>query len=156
MDDDGGGRRGGMVAWRLLSFLGTLIMTFIGLTAVTFVISRYMAIDPALAIVGDHATLEVYEKARLVLGLDRPIPVQYFAYLGKLLTGELGNSVMTTHPVLDDLLHFFPATFELATIATILGVAIGVPVGVAAGAQKGKWPDHLVRVIGLFGYSTNI
>ena len=72
MDDDGGGRRGGRAAWRLLSFLGTLIMTFIGLTAVTFVISRYMAIDPALAIVGDHATLEVYEKARLALGLDRP------------------------------------------------------------------------------------
>ena len=71
----------------------------------------------------------------------------------RLLSGDLGHSVITSHSVLSDLIHFFPATFELATIATILGVAIGVPVGVMAGAHKGHWPDHVVRVIGLFGYS---
>lgn len=144
---------GTKTALRILSFVGTLILTFIGLTAVTFVISRFMAVDPVLAIVGDKAPQEVYEKAREALGLNRSIPVQYLSYLAKIIFGDFGKSVMTSHPVLEDLLHFFPATLELATIATILGVAVGVPAGVAAGAKKGKWPDHLVRIIGLFGYS---
>ena len=121
--------------WRFLSFLGSLILTFIGLTAITFVIGRFMAVDPVLAVVGDHASFEVYEKARIALGLDQPIITQYLTYLKKLLVGDFGNSVMTSQPVLTDLLRFFPATFELATIATILGVVIGVPVGVAAGAN---------------------
>jgi peptide/nickel transport system permease protein len=141
------------VVWRLGSFLGSLALTFLGLTAVTFVIGRFMAVDPVLAVVGDRATREVYEKARIAMGLDRSVLEQYFVYLKKVLSGDFGNSLITSHSVLADLLHFFPATFELATIATILGVVIGVPVGVAAGAQKGRWPDHLVRVIGLFGYS---
>ena len=112
-----------------------------------------MSVDPVLAVVGDRASRAVYDKARLAMGLDRSVPEQYFLYLKKLLSGDFGNSVITSHSVLTDVMHFFPATFELATIATILGVVIGVPVGVAAGAQKGRWPDHLVRVIGLFGYS---
>ena len=141
------------VVWRLSSFLGSLVLTFLGLTAVTFVIGRFMSVDPVLAVVGDRATREVYDKARLTMGLDRSVAEQYFLYLKKLLSGDFGNSVVTSHSVLTDLMHFFPATFELATIATFLGVVIGVPVGVAAGAQKGRWPDHLVRVIGLFGYS---
>jgi peptide/nickel transport system permease protein len=141
------------VMWQLGNLLGSLALTFLGLTAVTFVIGRFMAVDPVLAVVGDRATREVYEKARLAMGLDRSVLEQYFVYLKKLLSGDFGNSLMTSHSVLVDLIHFFPATFELATIATILGVVIGVPAGVAAGAQKGRWPDYLVRVIGLFGYS---
>lgn len=139
--------------WRLASFLASLALTFLGLTTVTFVIGRFMAVDPVLAVVGDHATQEVYNRTRLALGLDRSILEQFLVYLKKLLSGDFGQSIMTSHPVLTDLLHFFPATFELATIATVLGVVIGVPVGVAAGARKGRWPDHLVRIIGLFGYS---
>jgi peptide/nickel transport system permease protein len=58
--------------------------------------------------------------------------------------------------VLSDLVRVFPATFELATIATFIGVFVGVPAGVLAGARKGRWPDHLVRVVGLFGYSVPV
>jgi peptide/nickel transport system permease protein len=153
MKDFGFGQRMLTLVWRLGSFIGTLLLTFLGLSAVTFVIGRFMSVDPVLAVVGDRASQEVYEKTRIAIGLDRSIPEQYFLYLKKVLSGDFGQSVMTSHPVLSDLLHFFPATFELATIATLLGVVIGVPAGVAAGAQKGRWPDHLVRVIGLFGYS---
>jgi peptide/nickel transport system permease protein len=138
---------------RLGNFLGSLALTFLGLTAVTFVIGRFITVDPVLAVVGDRATQEVYDAARISMGLDRSVPEQYFLYLKRLLSGDMGHSVITSHSVLTDLIHFFPATFELATIATILGVVIGVPVGVMAGAHKGRWPDHLVRVIGLFGYS---
>ena len=129
------------------------VLSLLGLTAVTFVIGRFIPVDPVLAIVGDHATRSTYETTRLAIGLDRSIPEQYVIYLGKLLHGDLGTSVITSQPVLADLLHFFPATFELATIATILGVLVGVPAGVVAGATRGRWPDQIVRVVGLVGYS---
>lgn len=139
--------------YRIASFLVSLVLTLLGLTAVTFYIGRYMATDPVLARVGDHATREVYEKARIAMGLDRPVVEQYLTYLKHVVSGDLGQSLLTSHPVLNDLMQFFPATFELATVAIVIGVFIGVPAGVAAGALKGRWPDHAVRIIGLFGYS---
>ena len=123
------------------------------MTAVTFVIGRFIAVDPVLAIVGDRATESTYQKTRLALGLDHSIPEQYLRYLGKVLHGDLGTSVITSNPVAVDLWHFFPATLELATVATVLGVAVGVPAGVLAGATRGRWPDQVVRLVGLFGYS---
>ena len=68
-------------------------------------------------------------------------------YLGKIVRGDLGQSMLTSQRVVDDLYQYFPATFELATVATLIGVLIGVPAGVIAGAQKGRWPDQLVRII---------
>lgn len=141
------------VVRRVASFLTTLVMTFIGLTAITFLIGRLTNIDPVLAVVGDKASKEVYDKTFIALGLDQPLIVQYFLYLKRLVTGDFGISVLTSQPVLNDLMRVFPATFELATIATMIGVFIGVPAGVLAGARKGQWPDHVVRVVGLFGYS---
>lgn len=139
-----------------LGVLITLILTFLGLTAVTFVIGRIMPADPVLAIVGDRAPREVYEQTYLALGLDRPIYEQYIRYIGELLTGDLGTSIMTARPVIDDIGRFFPATLELASIATIAGVLIGIPMGVMAAVHQGRWIDHLVRVVGLFGYSVPV
>ena len=149
----GVGRQILTVLQRLGAFIGSLLLTFLGLTAVTFGIGRFIPVDPVLAVVGDHATREIYDKTYIAMGLDRPVPIQYLIYLRKLVAGDFGQSVMTSRPVLSDLMQFFPATFELATIATLIGVIIGVPAGVAAGAFKGRWPDHLVRILGLFGYS---
>jgi peptide/nickel transport system permease protein len=143
----------GLAVKRAASFVFSLILTFLGLTAITFFISRMTKIDPVLAIVGDKASKEVYEKTYIALGLDKPFIFQYGAYLKKLLSGDFGVSVLTSQPVLSDLIHVFPATFELATVATIIGVLIGVPAGVLAAARNGRWPDHVVRVLGLFGYS---
>ena len=144
------------IAGNAVSFLGSLVLTLLGLTAVTFGIGRLVKIDPVLAVVGDHASREVYERARHAMGLDRSIPEQYIAYLGKVVHGDFGVSALTSHPVLSDLMQFFPATFELATIATVIGVLVGVPAGVLAGALKGRWPDQVVRVLGLFGYSVPV
>jgi len=141
---------------KITGVLASLIMTFIGLTAITFVIGRLMPADPVLAIVGDRASQDVYEQVYLQLGLDKPIYVQYFRYLVQLLQGDLGTSIMTAQPVADDILRFFPATLELATIATLLGVFVGIPMGVLAAVHQGRWPDHIVRVIGLIGYSAPI
>jgi len=149
----GGGEAALSLARAGAAFVGSLVLTLLGLTAVTFSIGRFIPVDPVLAIVGDHASRETYEKTRLALGLDRSIPEQYFIYLRKVLSGDFGTSVITSHSVLSDILQFFPATFELATIATILGVLIGVPSGVVAAARKDRWVDQLIRLIGLFGYS---
>ncbi len=156
MRDDGRTGRLGSALRRGGTFLATLGLTFLGLTAVTFLISRLTKIDPVLAIVGDKASNEVYQKTFIALGLDQPLVVQYGVYLKKLLSGDFGVSVLTAQPVLSDLVRVFPATFELATIAIFIGVLAGVPAGVLAGARKGRLPDHVVRVVGLFGYSVPV
>ncbi len=134
----------------------TLALTFVGLTAITFVIGRVMPLDPVLAIVGDRASQDVYDEVYRKLGLDRPIYEQYLLYLLQVLKGDLGTSIMTAQPVMQDLLRFFPATLELASIATLAGVLLGVPMGVLAAVRQGRWPDHIVRVVGLFGYSVPV
>ncbi len=109
-----------------------------------------------LAVVGDRAPADVYAKARAELGLDRPLWEQFAIYLGKVFRGDFGMSVLTANPVLTDIRQVFPATLELATLGTIIGVLLGVPMGVAAAVKNGRWPDHLVRVVGLFGYSVPV
>jgi len=141
---------------KIVGVFASLALTFIGLTAITFIIGRVMPADPVLAIVGDRASQEVYDQVFLQLGLDKPIYIQYFKYLGQLAEGDLGTSIMTAQPVADDILRFFPATLELATVATLLGIFVGIPMGVVAAVHKGRWPDHIVRVIGLIGYSAPI
>ncbi|MDU9004791.1 ABC transporter permease [Sedimentitalea todarodis] len=134
----------------------TLVLTFIGLTAITFTIGRVMPTDPVLAIIGDRAPQEAYDRVYLEMGLDRPIYEQYGRYLNELAHGDLGTSIMTSQPVLEDIKRFFPATLELATIATLMGVLIGVPMGVWAAVNQGKFIDHAVRVLGLIGYSVPV
>ena len=134
----------------------SIALTFLGLIAVTFVIGRIVPIDPVLARVGDRALPEVYERVRLEMGLDRPIYEQFWLYLEKVLQGDFGTSVITSRPVFEDILHFFPATIELATFATLVGVLIGIPLGVAAAVYQGRLLDHLVRVLSLVGYSVPV
>jgi peptide/nickel transport system permease protein len=127
--------------------------TFLGLLLVTFIIGRVVPIDPVLAVVGERATQAQYEAAREALGLDRPIWQQFVIYVRDALTGDLGRSIRTGTPVSQDIKRFFPATLELATIATIVGVLLGVPAGVIAATRPGSWIDQAVRLIGLMGYS---
>jgi peptide/nickel transport system permease protein len=134
----------------------TLVVTFLGLLLVTFLIGRVVPIDPVLAVVGDRATAEVYQRTRVELGLDLPLYEQFYFYAVKVLHGDFGRSVLTSNPVLTDIIRFFPATLELATLATIFGVALGVPLGVLAAANQGRWQDQAIRVVGLLGYSIPI
>ena len=134
----------------------TLAFTFLGLSAITFVIGRVMPVDPVLSIVGDRASQEVYDQVYQQLGLDQPLYTQFWRYLVQISHGDFGTSIMTAQPVLEDIKRFFPATLELATLATLFGVLIGVPLGVWAAVKQGKWVDHLVRFFGLFGYSVPV
>jgi peptide/nickel transport system permease protein len=139
-----------------LRVVAQLALTFLGLLLVTFVIGRVVPIDPVLAAVGERAPPDVYEQARIELGLHLPLWQQFLIYLGNVLQGDLGESVLTANPVLEDVARVFPATLELATVATLIGVAFGVPMGVAAAVYQGRMPDHVIRVVGLIGYSVPV
>jgi peptide/nickel transport system permease protein len=132
------------------------MVTLLGLAAVTFAIGRLLPADPVLAMVGDHASPETYNRVRLEMGLDQPVYVQFGHYVSRLLRGDLGSSFLTGRPVLDDLLHFFPATLELSTIAIAIGSLIGIPLGVLAASRHRKPTDYLIRIFSLSGYSIPI
>lgn len=136
-----------------MGILVSVALTFLGLLAITFFIGRVVPIDPVLAVVGDRAPRAVYEAARIEMGLDKPLIVQFFHYVGNVLTGDLGMSVSTGRPVAEDLARVFPATLEMATLGIIIGVLMGVPMGVYAASRQGSLLDQVIRVVGLLGYS---
>lgn len=131
----------------------TLATTLLGLLAVTFALGRLVPVDPVLALLGDRASSQAYAQAYTQLGLDQPLWRQFAHYVQQVLSGDLGTSVLTSNPVLEDILRVFPATLELATLATLLGIVVGVPLGVLAAVYQGRWPDQLIRFLGLLGYS---
>jgi len=133
-----------------------LAITLLGLLAITFFIGRVVPIDPVLAVVGDQAPRDVYEAVRRELGLDQPLWMQFWLYVRQMATGEFGQSLVTNRAVAEDIARVFPATLELATIATIIGVVLGVPMGIAGAVWQDRWPDQIVRVLGLVGYSVPI
>ncbi len=139
-----------------LRVTATLAVTFLGLLAVTFFIGRVVPIDPVLAAVGDRVNAATYERVRVDLGLHLPLWEQFLRYLWAAIQGEFGESVLTSNPVLDDIRRVFPATLELATVATVIGVVLGVPAGVIAATRRGRWIDHVIRLLGLAGYSVPV
>lgn len=137
-------------------FVISLMLTLLGLTLVTFMIARVIPIDPVLVMVGDRATPEAYQAAREALGIDKPLLVQYVDYLSKVVLGDFGVSNMTGQSVLDDTLRVFPATMELAIVATLIGTLLGLPLGVTAAVRQGRPADHLIRIVSLVGYSVPV
>ena len=133
--------------------LFTIAITMLGLLFVTFFIGRVMPLDPVLSVVGERATKEIYDAAYIKLGLDKPLIVQFFTYVFDVVQGDFGQSLRTGFPVSDDIKRLFPATLELATLGTLMGVFIGVPLGVIAAVKRGSWIDQIARVVALIGYS---
>lgn len=131
-------------------------ITMLGLLFVTFLIGRVMPIDPVLAVVGERASEEQYNAVYQELGLDRSLIVQFFYYVGDVLQGDFGKSLLTARPVSQDIARVFPATFELATIGIIFGCVLGIPLGVIAAVRRGSWVDQIARVVALVGYSMPI
>ncbi|MGO8153994.1 ABC transporter permease [Rhizobium leguminosarum] len=137
-------------------FLFAAVTTYLGLLAVTFFIGRVVPIDPVLAILGDRAPNHVVERVRQEMGFNLPLYQQFFFYIKGILSGDFGNSVLTTNPVMVDIRRVLPATIELATFGTLIGAFVGVPLGVLAAVRRGSIADQVVRVIGLVGYSVPI
>jgi peptide/nickel transport system permease protein len=122
-----------------------------GLLCLTFVIAHVMPGDPARLAAGPDATESMVETLRTKYGLDRPLPVQFVRYLAGVVTGDLGQSLRSRNAVLDDLLRYFPNTFELVTLALLLAVALGVPLGMVSAVYQNTWVDHVTRVVSVSG-----
>jgi peptide/nickel transport system permease protein len=152
----GAGRKFWRVGRSFGSFLLVILLTYLGLLAVTFFIGRVIPIDPVLAIVGDRAPEHVVQRVREELGLNKPLWEQFYIYISRVVQGEFGNSVLTSNPVLQDIVRTFPATIELATLGILIGAGLGVPLGVWAAVRRGALVDQVVRVMGLVGYSVPI
>ena len=141
----------------LLHRLLYVIPTFIGIVALTFFLIRLAPGDPILLMAGEHGvTPERYAELRQQLGFDQPILLQFTGYLWQVLNGNLGISVVTQTPVLEEFGKLFPATLELAIIAMILAVAIALPAGVLAAVKRNTIIDHSITAVSLVGYSMPI
>ena len=136
--------------------LGSVLATLFGLLVLTFVIGRVLPVDPVIAVLGDDYDPVAYERVYRELGLDQPLHVQFGMYLQNVVTGDLGDAVLTGRPVIQDILRVFPATLELATAALLIAVLLGVPLGVVAAVKHDRLPDHIIRVVTLLGFSAPV
>lgn len=141
---------------RVVQALFTLLLTLLGLLLITFALSAFSPVDRVLQIVGDHASQSTYDQVRHQLGLDQPLPLQFWHYLVDLAHGDLGTASATGQPVLQDLLSAFPATLELATLALVVGALLGVIAGVLCARFAGSPWDLAVRTFTLLGNSVPI
>ncbi|ARS53241.1 ABC transporter permease subunit [Kushneria konosiri] len=134
-----------------------LIPTLIGITLVTFTLVHLIPGDPVAIMAGERGiSPERHAQVMAELGLDRPLWEQYLSFLGNLAQGDLGHSLISSNPVLDEFLSLFPATLELGFCAMLLAVALGIPLGVIAGIKRGSIIDHTVMGTSLTGYSMPI
>ncbi|MGE7921064.1 ABC transporter permease [Viridibacillus sp. NPDC093762] len=133
-----------------------LIPVLLGMTFIVFLIIRAIPGDPAQVILGQHATKEARAALRASLGLDNPWYIQYFNYLGDLLTGDLGESMRTKATVSSELWPYLAATFELALFAMILAVIIGVNAGIVSAWFQNSWFDYFAMILALIGVSMPI
>jgi dipeptide transport system permease protein len=141
----------------VLTRLGLVIPTFLGIILLTFVLIRLVPGDPIEVRVGERGiSPERHAELLHEMGLDRPLYVQFFDYVGGVLQGDLGISVITHRPVMDEFLALFPATVELAIFAMIFAILIGLPAGILAAVKRGSVYDHTVMGASLTGYSMPI
>lgn len=123
--------------------LGLLVL--IGVVTITFFLTRVMPSNPAAQWVGPRATQEQIKAATIELGLDKPLIVQFQKYIADLTRGNLGVSLKSKQPVVNELKNYIPPTIELVLISTILAVIIGIPLGLYSAKKKDKLLDHFCR-----------
>lgn len=137
----------------ILRRLGFAVLTLFCVLTAVFMLVRVLPGDPALVILGDQASQASIAALKARLGLDQPLHIQYATFLGQVLRGDLGQSLITSRPVMQEILRVLPFTLELTFVALVLGVILGVPAGVWAAARRNRIPDYLMRVLSLIGLS---
>ncbi len=137
----------------ILRRLLTSLFVLFGVSIITFFLARVVPNDAAVLYIGPKARAEDLARVRIQLGLDKPLPVQYAFYMRDLLHGDLGISIGTKRPVLQEILDRAPATLELLFTGMFLAVLIGIPLGVLSARWQGKPLDVGVRTVSIIGVS---
>ena len=145
----------------MLRFIATrlslIIPTFFGVTLLTFALIRLIPGDPIELLVGERGIdPERHAELRAEMGFDRPVLEQYAIYIWDVLQGDLGRSIVTRQPVLDEFLARFPATLELSICAMVFALSVGLSAGILAAVKRKSVFDHSVMVVSLSGYSMPI
>jgi peptide/nickel transport system permease protein/oligopeptide transport system permease protein len=125
----------------------------LGVIVIVFAMVRLAPGDPALLLAGEFADQATVERVRERFGLDRPMHVQFVAFVGNLAQGDLGRSTRTNRPVVEDLATFFPNTLELALGGILVAILIGIPAGVISAVRRNTWVDAVVTFLALLGVS---
>ena len=141
----------------LLTRLSLVIPTFFGMTLLAFFLIRLVPGDPIETLAGERG-IDAARHAYLLkeYGLDQPVLVQYGIYISKVLQGDLGKSIITQTPVLEEFMALFPATIELALCAIVFALIVGIPAGMLAAVRRNSLLDHGVMGVSLAGYSMPI
>ncbi|WP_448204229.1 ABC transporter permease subunit [Azospirillum sp. sgz302134] len=141
----------------ILTRVSLVIPTFLGVTFLTFLLIRLVPGDPIEVRVGERGiSPERLLELRHELGLDQPMWRQFLDYVGGVMSGDLGISLVTRNPVLSEFLTLFPATLELAMLAMLFATVLGLPAGIVAAVKRGSIFDHGVMGVSLTGYSMPI
>lgn len=141
----------------ILRRLITAIPTFLGVSVVAFLLIRLVPGDPVELMIGERgASPEVMAEMRSNLGLDRPLPVQYFSFLKNAITFDLGTSIISKKPVMDEFLARFPATVELSMVGLFFAIVLGIPLGILAAVKRNSFLDYFFMGGALVGYSMPI
>ncbi len=140
----------------ILKRLIVLIPVLLGMTIIVFSIIHAIPGDPADTILGEKATEQSKQALREQLGLDRPWLEQYFAYLGDLLTGDLGSSIRTKEPISQEIGPYLAATMELTVASMLFAIVIGVNAGIVSAWRHNSWFDYICMIIALVGVSMPI
>jgi len=137
----------------IITRLFLAVPTFLAVLTLVFLVVRVIPGDPATAALGDYASKEAVEALRQRMGLNDPLYVQYFRFLGDLLRGDLGKSLITGTPINEQVLQVLPYTLQLTLSSVIVGAALGVPIGVYSAVRRNTWIDYIGRVLSLAGLS---
>ncbi|MCI8950138.1 MAG: ABC transporter permease subunit [Lachnospiraceae bacterium] len=141
-----------MLRYTIKRIVGVIPTLIIVVTFVFFFV-RMIPGDPARLVAGEQATLDAVEAVRVQLGLDKPIPVQYMKYVGGLLKGDLGMSLRTKRPVLEEIAARYGNTMSLTIASLVWSTIVGVFLGVWSGKNRGKWQDFTGMTVAVSGIS---
>jgi peptide/nickel transport system permease protein len=144
------------LAQYIIRRLLALIPVLIGVSIVVFLLIRMIPGDPVVVMLGERARLEDVERVRKEMGLDRPIYIQYVEWIGRVLRGDLGKSILGYTPVIDELKYRLPATIEMVVIGLIMGVIFGIGIGIISALKQNSWIDVGSMFIALVGVSMPI
>ena len=144
-----------MGQYALKRFL-TIVPVLVGVSILVFSFIHLIPGDPAATMLGERATPERVQEIREQLGLERPLYVQYGIFVGRILHGDLGTSILRRDPVIRDLIRRFPATVELALTAICIAILVGVPSGIVSAVWRNSFFDGVSRIIALTGVSMPI